>query len=85
MLRRTSGLPGVQYAAMSGGGGVPLMDQNKPGIFSIEDQPATDGNLPRTKFSAVSPDYFRVLGTPLVRGRFFTAGDDEQAAARGAD
>jgi predicted permease len=80
VLRRTSGLPGVQYAAISGGGGVPLLDQNKPGVFSIEDQPATDGSLQLTKFSAVSPDYFRVLGAPLVRGRFFEAGDDEQAA-----
>src|SRR6185436_11744973 len=40
-----------------------------------------DGNLSRTKFSNVSPDYFQVLGTPLVRGRFFAAGD-EQAAPR---
>jgi predicted permease len=79
VLRRTSSLPGVQYAAISGGGGVPLLDQNKPGRFTIEDQPAADANLPLTKFSAVSPDYFRVLGTPLVRGRFFEAGDDEQA------
>jgi putative ABC transport system permease protein len=80
VLRRTSGLPGVQYAAMGGGGGVPMLDQNKPGAFSIEDQPATDGTLQLTKFSTVSPDYFRVLGAPLVRGRFFEAGDDEQAA-----
>ena len=79
VLRRTSELPGVQYAAIGGGNGVPLMDQSQPGIFSIEDQPTTDSTLPRTKFSTVSADYFRVLGTPLVRGRFFTSGDDEQA------
>jgi putative ABC transport system permease protein len=80
VLRRASTLPGVQYAAMGGGGGVPLLDQNKPGVFTIQDQPATDANLPRTKFSAVSADYFRVLGTPLLRGRFFAPGDDEEAA-----
>ncbi len=79
VLRRTSELPGVQYAAIGSGGGVPLMDQNKPGVFTIEDQPAIDTSPLRTKFSGVSPDYFRVLGTPLVRGRFFTPGDDEQA------
>ncbi|HEV7796545.1 MAG TPA: ABC transporter permease [Pyrinomonadaceae bacterium] len=79
VLRRTSALPGVQYAAVGGGGGVPLMDQNKPGVFTIEDQPTTDANLPRTKFSSVSADYFRVLGTPLISGRFFAPGDDEEA------
>jgi predicted permease len=79
VLRRTSELPGVQYAAIGGGNAVPLMDLNQPFGFSIEDQPATDSNLPRTKFSSVSADYFRVLSTPLVRGRFFTPSDDEQA------
>ena len=79
VLRRVSALPGVQYAAVGGGSGVPLMDQNKPNPFTIEDQPATDANSLRTKFSSVSADYFRVLGTPLVRGRFFEPGDAEQA------
>ena len=76
VLRRTSELPGVQYTAVGTGGGVPLMDQNQPGAFTIESQPVTDGNIPRTKFYSVSPDYFRVLGTPLVRGRFFTPADE---------
>ncbi len=79
VLRRTSELPGVQYAAIGAGNGVPLMDLNQPGVFTIEGQPAADNNLPRTKFFSVSADYFRVLGTPLVRGRFFTPGDDELA------
>jgi len=80
VLRRTSALPGVKYAAIGGGNSVPLMDQNQPGVFTIEDQPTSDGNLPRSKFAAVSPDYFRVLGTPLVRGRFLEPSDDLEAA-----
>ncbi len=79
VLRRTSTLPGVRYAAVGGGGGVPLMDQNKPNPFTIEDQPTTDANVPRTKFSSVSPNYFRVLGTPLSRGRFFEDSDERKA------
>jgi putative ABC transport system permease protein len=79
VLRRSSELPGVQYAAVGAGNGVPLMDTNQPGSFTIENEPVTDGNLPRTKFSSVSADYFRVLGTPLIRGRYFTAADDENA------
>ena len=78
VLRRTSELPGVQYAALGGGGAVPLMDQSRPFPFTIESQPVTDGNIPRTKFTSVSPDYFRVLGTPLMRGRFFTQSDEIQ-------
>lgn len=80
VLSRTSTLPGVQYAAVGSGAGVPLLEQNKPGVFTIEDQPATDANLPRSKFSLVSADYFRVLGTPLVRGRFFESSDDVDTA-----
>lgn len=80
VLRRTSALPGVKYVAIGGGNAVPLMDETNPGVFTVEDQPAVDGNLPRSKFTTVSPDYFRVLGTPLVRGRFFEPGDDVDAA-----
>ncbi len=76
VLRRTSELPGVQYTALGGGGAVPLLDQSRPFAFTIESQPVTAGNIPRTKFTSVSPDYFRVLSTPLVRGRFFTQGDE---------
>lgn len=78
VLRRVSSLPGVQYAAVGSGNGVPLMGQGNQGVFTIEDQPVVDGNLPRTSFSGVSPDYFRVLGTRLISGRFFTSGDDQQ-------
>jgi putative ABC transport system permease protein len=79
VLRRSSALPGVRYAAMSAGNVVPLMDQTRPGAFTIEDQASNDANPPRTKFSAVSPDYFRVLGTPLIRGRFFEPSDEQEA------
>ena len=79
VLRRTAELPGVQYAAISNGAGVPLLDQTRPGAFTIEDQASADQNLPRTKFLPVSADYFRVLNTPLVQGRYFTPGDDETA------
>ncbi len=80
VLRRAQSLPGVRYAAIGSGNGVPLLNQSRPGVFSIEDQAATDANVPRTKFSGVSADYFHVLGTPLVRGRFFSPSDDDQAA-----
>jgi predicted permease len=79
VLRRTSALPGVQYAAIGSGDGVPLLGPSNTGAFTIEDQANPDNNLPIARASSVSPDYFHVLQSPLVRGRFFTAGDDDQA------
>jgi len=79
VLRRTTALPGVQYAAVSGGNSVPLIGPHNSGTFVIEDQAALDSNPPRAQFSQVSADFFRVLSTPLVRGRFFASSDDLQA------
>jgi putative ABC transport system permease protein len=56
-----------------------LIGPHNNGSFLIEDQAGIDANPPRTQVSLVSADYFRVLGTPLVRGRFFGASDDLQA------
>ena len=75
-LERVEALPGVQGAAMSMA--VPLnsdMGPMKAGIF-IEGQPAhPDEPLPQIDFAIVSPDYFRVLGIPLLAGRSFLASD----------
>ena len=38
-------------------------------------------NLPRVKFNAVSPNYFDVMGSRLVRGRAFSTDDDRGGAA----
>lgn len=77
VLRRVSSLPGAQYAALSGGNGVPLVGTHNVGGFFIEGQANDRANLAQT--NNVSPNYFRVLGTPLVRGRFFAETDDEKA------
>jgi putative ABC transport system permease protein len=79
VLRRTSVLPGVRYAAVGSGNGVPLIGPHNSGTFTIEDQPSADTNLPSAQVSAVSADYFRVLKAALVHGRFFSERDDDQA------
>jgi putative ABC transport system permease protein len=75
-LERVESLPGVQGAAMSMA--VPLnsdMGPMKAGIL-IEGQPVhPDEPLPQIDFAIVSPDYFRVLGTPLLAGRPFLPSD----------
>lgn len=79
VLRRASSIPGAQYAAISGGNGVPLVGTHNVGGFIIEGQANDRANLAQT--NNVSPDYFRVLGTSLIGGRFFTESDDEKSPA----
>ena len=76
ILRRTATLPGVSYAAIGSGNGVPLVGPHNSNTFIIENRADTDASLPTTQVSAVSADYFRVLGTPLLNGRPFNDGDD---------
>ena len=76
ILRRAQALPGVEYAAIVSGNGVPLIGPHNTGTFTIENQASVEGSLPTVQGSAVSPDYFRLLGIPLMRGRLFTESDD---------
>lgn len=79
VLRRASALPGARYAAVSSGNGVPLIGPPRDSAaFTIESRADADSNPPRAQVTSVSPDYFRVLGAPLVRGRFFDDRDDRQ-------
>ena len=77
VLRRVAALPGVRYAAIGNGNGVPLLGPHFSGTFTIEDQGAAENVRPIAKISAVSADYFRVLRTPLIRGRLFMDSDDQ--------
>jgi putative ABC transport system permease protein len=41
----------------------------------IEDRPDDSSQKLSTELVRISPDYFKIIQTPLVRGRFFTEGD----------
>jgi predicted permease len=79
-LDRVQATPGVQSAAMSMA--VPLNSDMGPmtaGVV-IEGQPAhTDEPAPQINFELASPDYFRVLGIPMLAGRSFLPSDEAQA------
>ena len=79
IVRRASTMPGVRYAAIGNGNAVPLVGPHNSGGFTIEGQATTNSSIPTAKINLVSPDYFRLLETPLIRGRFFTDADDRQA------
>ena len=71
-------LPGVQSAGL--GTDLPWTgyDENAGG-FTVEGRPAEYNNKTTARYHAASPDYFRAMGIPLLRGRFFTGHDDKDA------
>jgi predicted permease len=92
ILRRSRTLPGVEEAAVGDGAALPLGHSHinplpliREGIETMDNQaPVIDGPV-------VSPEYFHLLGMPLLRGRLFNDQDLEatpqvavinQAAAR---
>jgi len=79
LLQRVSAIPGVRNAAISSGNAVPLVGPPNSGGFAIEGDAVTNNAIPTSQITVVSPDYFRTIGTPLKRGRFFTDADDRQA------
>jgi len=74
-LRRVTALPGVQNAAI-GSNSMPFLTQRNRRAFEIEGRPVEAGDALSAEFASVTPEFFRVLGTPLIRGRSFTDSDD---------
>jgi predicted permease len=74
VLRRVEETPGVEAAGMITF--LPLSFSGMNFSFSVEGRPApSDMNLPFALFRVVSPDYFRAMGIPLQRGRYFETHD----------
>jgi predicted permease len=68
-------IPGVDLAAITSA--LPATSrQINSAALDIEDRPAESSEDLRAERILVSPDYFRVMQAPLVRGRFFTEGDE---------
>jgi putative ABC transport system permease protein len=74
ILRRVKALPGVQFAALTSI--LPLSGSNSDSSFHIEGRnDKQTGVYPDEELRSVSSDYFRVLETPLMKGRFFSEAD----------
>jgi putative ABC transport system permease protein len=77
MLRRIQTLPGVQSASLSTD--LPLQGGNT-NDFNLEIRPTPPGKSAEVaEFSSVSPEYFRTLGIPLLKGRYLSEQDSEDA------
>ena len=76
LLQQIATVPGV--VAVAANSDLPFVGQ-KPwyrGDFSIQGQSSEDQKQnPLVNYQAVSPDYFRVMQIPLLRGRVFTDRD----------
>ncbi len=74
VLAQLRTLPGVAFAGATHR--LPLRGNSAMG-FEIEGRPSTEGQPRlRANYRAITPEYFRALGTPLIAGRTYT---DEEA------
>jgi predicted permease len=76
VLHRVRGIPGVDVASLQGGG-LPLRGDLRTVDFGIPGRdlpPTTDIDL-----NQISPDYFRALRVPLLRGRYFADADSQNS------
>lgn len=82
LLEKVQSQPGVVSAAISSS--YPMDPDNITGgwqrTMTIEGHPVREGERPPlAAIRSASPDYFRTLGIPLVKGRTFQESDDEKA------
>ena len=80
LLRRMNAIPGVELAGITSA--LPAATHNDTDTQSvtaltIEDRPVEASQDLRAEVIRVSPDYFKVMQAPLVRGRFFAESDEE--------
>jgi putative ABC transport system permease protein len=77
-LEQMARLPGVRAAAVASR--LPFLESDQTIPFSVVGRPPlTAADRPLANLYSVSPDYFRAMGIPLVRGRLFDGGDAAEA------
>ena len=76
-IERVRAVPGVESAALVRA--VPFSGNGGTTGYAVEGKPASDpAQLPEAGFHIVTPDYFKTMRIPLLRGRDFTDRDDLQ-------
>jgi len=73
-VRRVRAIPGVGLASMTTDLPVTHLSRRRP--VNIEDRPEESGKGLFSEVTSVTPEYFKVLQAPLVRGRYFAEEDD---------
>ena len=76
LLERLQHLPGVQYAGATSG--LPLSGQGGSGTTTIDTQSVPlENRTPEADLRTATPDYFKAMSIPLVRGRYFESSDSD--------
>ena len=76
ILRRVKTLPGISEVAMGGGNSVPFVNNTRNRVlFFLPGQSDSWQKQRSAEYAAASPEFFHVLRTPLLRGRFFNESD----------
>ena len=78
-LQRIRKIPGVEATGTVND--LPLSGSENFTRIVAEGHPVEVGDEPIADYRSCSPDYFRAIGTPLLRGRYFNQGDDSQHPA----
>jgi macrolide transport system ATP-binding/permease protein len=73
LTERVAALPGVESVSLAAGVAFSAFVWTRSA--TIEGYQPQPNERPVFNFNAISPNYFKTLGTPLVRGREFTAHD----------
>ncbi|HEY0705083.1 MAG TPA: ABC transporter permease [Candidatus Acidoferrales bacterium] len=79
VVRRVATIPGVEAAAIGGTNSLPMGGGRNGFPFTIEGRPNDSKTTPVAEFAAVSPNYFELLGTPVIQGRVFTDSDEPKS------
>ncbi len=77
LQERVEALPGV--TSSSAVFPLPLSGARIVIAFDIEGRPVPKSDQPSTEYRTISPDYFRTMSIPFIKGRDFTERDDHAA------
>jgi predicted permease len=77
LRNEAAAVPGISAAAVTTT--LPLSGSTIDVGFTIEGRPADPSERTGAPLFAISPEYFRTMGIPLVKGRPFADRDDESA------
>jgi len=67
-----AGVPGVASVSLQRGGLPMYGDSDDPFWIDGQPKPERESDMPWALWYEVEPDYLKVMGIPLKRGRFFT-------------